>query len=276
MEGFENEEDEDPLRRSEEEGALFDTRCARVGARTSTGASRLAPHAERLLRRPDADPRPQLRAVGPDAAARGVPDAPQSLREAPGVRRGLSDDGALLRSRARGRWHVRPLLALGLPELHAGAYGRRARSPYPRACSRTIDIAAASRLRPRILSLAAGPAIELRHLFDSDRPLPRPVELILLDQDLLAHETAYRRLTRLLSEKRPGALPITLTCLHFSVRQLLKPQTSEEQQYVVRVSVLANLDLVYLGRPPTTTCRARRRTPHADALRPACVRAAAC
>jgi hypothetical protein len=38
-------------------------------------------------------------------------------------------------------------------------------------------------------------------------------------------------------------LPITVRCLHFSVRQLLKPQTEEDHHVVAET--LAGLDLVY-------------------------------
>src|SRR5262249_24810441 len=95
----------------------------------------------------------------------------------------------------------------------------------------------------RILSMAAGPAIELRKFLGEITFLPRPVELMLLDQDETAHETAHRRLTRLLVEQHQGKLPVRLQCLNFSVRQLLKPQTLDER--AVRDVTLANLDLIY-------------------------------
>lgn len=94
----------------------------------------------------------------------------------------------------------------------------------------------------RILALAAGPAIELRRFLQEATSLNRPVELILLDQDRAAHEAAHRQLTRILLEQHKGMLPVTVRCLHFSVRQLLKPFTSEEER--VR-ETLADLDLVY-------------------------------
>ncbi len=58
----------------------------------------------------------------------------------------------------------------------------------------------------RILALAAGAAIELRRFLDETGPLRRPVELILLDQDRGAHETAHRHLTRALLERHRGDL----------------------------------------------------------------------
>jgi hypothetical protein len=95
----------------------------------------------------------------------------------------------------------------------------------------------------RILSVAAGPAIEVRKVIGELTLLERPLELILLDQDEAAHETAHRRLSRLLVEHHSGRLPVKLECLHFSVRQLVKPQTLDEA--AVAEHLLANLDLAY-------------------------------
>ncbi len=95
----------------------------------------------------------------------------------------------------------------------------------------------------RILALAAGPAIELRRMLETIEHLDRDVELILLDQDQGAHETAHRHLTRILLERHKGMLPVTVNCLHFSVRQLIRPQTDDERRVVQET--LANLDLVY-------------------------------
>ncbi len=95
----------------------------------------------------------------------------------------------------------------------------------------------------RILSMAAGPAIELRRLLTEITSLGRPVELVLLDQDEAAHETAHRRLTRALVEHHKGKLPVKLQCLRFSVRQLLRPQTLDER--AVRDVTLKDFDLIY-------------------------------
>jgi hypothetical protein len=94
----------------------------------------------------------------------------------------------------------------------------------------------------RVLSVAAGPAIELRNLLGGSPNIVRPVEFLLLDQDDTALETSHRHLTRLLLEQHRGELPVTVTCLHFSIRQLLKPRTPEEKEVV---STLAGLDLIY-------------------------------
>ncbi len=94
----------------------------------------------------------------------------------------------------------------------------------------------------KILALAAGPAIEIRHVLEEIETLERPVELILLDQDPSAHEAAQRHLFRVLFERHRGTLPINVRSLHFSVRQLLRPMTDEELG--VR-RLLDGLDLVY-------------------------------
>jgi hypothetical protein len=95
----------------------------------------------------------------------------------------------------------------------------------------------------RILALAAGPAMELRRFLEETTSLRRPVQLILLDQDPHAHETAHANLTRILLERHHGMLPVMVQCLHFSVRQVIRPQTREEQRVVQEV--LSDLDLVY-------------------------------
>jgi hypothetical protein len=95
----------------------------------------------------------------------------------------------------------------------------------------------------RILALAAGPALELRRLLMETTTMRRPVELILLDQDRAAHESAHRALTRILLEQHRGMLPVTVRCVHSSVRQLLKPKTPEDLQVVSET--LWDLDLIY-------------------------------
>ena len=95
----------------------------------------------------------------------------------------------------------------------------------------------------RVLAVAAGPAIELRRLLDETGPLRRPVQLILLDQDREAHESAHRHLTRILLERHHGMLPVAVQCLQFSVRQLLKPQNSQDNEVIGQT--IADLDLAY-------------------------------
>lgn len=95
----------------------------------------------------------------------------------------------------------------------------------------------------RILAVAAGPAMELRRWLEETHAVDRPVQLVLLDQDRSAHETAHRQLTRALLERHHGLLPVTIRCLQFSVRQLVSPRTREEQMVVHET--LADLDFVY-------------------------------
>ena len=98
----------------------------------------------------------------------------------------------------------------------------------------------------RVLSVAAGPALELRRFLREGAPLGRSLQLVLLDQDEGALEIAYRRLQRILVEGLRGEASgpsVTVECLHFSVKQLLTPRTLEEVE--VFEGVLANLDLIY-------------------------------
>jgi extracellular factor (EF) 3-hydroxypalmitic acid methyl ester biosynthesis protein len=94
----------------------------------------------------------------------------------------------------------------------------------------------------RILSVASGPALELQRLLRETTSLRRPLHLLLLDQDEAALEIAHRRLQRgLVDASREH--PVTVTCLHFSVRQILQPRTPDEMSVVSET--LADLDLVY-------------------------------
>jgi hypothetical protein len=95
----------------------------------------------------------------------------------------------------------------------------------------------------RILAVAAGPAMELRRWLEEIDGLERPVHVILLDQDRSAHEAAHRQLTRILLERHHGLMPVTVRCLHFSVRQLVSPHTPEE--HAVVAETLGGLDVVY-------------------------------
>jgi extracellular factor (EF) 3-hydroxypalmitic acid methyl ester biosynthesis protein len=95
----------------------------------------------------------------------------------------------------------------------------------------------------RILAVAAGPAMELRRWLQEVDQLERPVEVILVDQDRAAHESAHRQVTRILLERHHGMLPVTVRCLHFSVRQIVSPRTPEE--HAVVSETLPGMDLVY-------------------------------
>ncbi len=94
----------------------------------------------------------------------------------------------------------------------------------------------------RIVSLASGPAIELRDFLIHHGPFQNEIELILVDQDFEALEDAEEALSRILVE-REDAHKVTLKCLHFSVKQIMCPQDASERQLVQED--LHNVDLVY-------------------------------
>jgi extracellular factor (EF) 3-hydroxypalmitic acid methyl ester biosynthesis protein len=96
----------------------------------------------------------------------------------------------------------------------------------------------------RVLAVAAGPAMELRRWLEEITVLDRQVELILIDQDRKAHESAHRQLTRILLERHHGLLPVTVRCLHLSVSQLISRNAPPEQRRLMD-ETLTGLDLVY-------------------------------
>ncbi|KAA3612753.1 MAG: hypothetical protein DWQ01_03345 [Planctomycetota bacterium] len=95
----------------------------------------------------------------------------------------------------------------------------------------------------RIMSLASGPALELQNFLREIEELEHPVELILVDQDEESLEYAYESLNRILLEKHHGKLKVEITCLHFSVRQILTPKDQSEIDIVRKV--LKDVDLIY-------------------------------
>lgn len=94
----------------------------------------------------------------------------------------------------------------------------------------------------RILSLACGPAVELRRLLDEVTAFEHPVEIVLLDQDEHALQSCVDELNRVL-EQRDDVQHVTLHALHFSLRQILVPKAGAERE-VVR-GVLQGMDLIY-------------------------------
>jgi len=80
----------------------------------------------------------------------------------------------------------------------------------------------------RVVSIASGPAVELRNWLHGLVELDRPVELVLVDQDDEALEYAHGLLNEQLIDVHRGRLPVDLRCTHFSVRQILKPRNAEE------------------------------------------------
>lgn len=96
----------------------------------------------------------------------------------------------------------------------------------------------------RIVSLACGPAIELKNLLNSFPSSGHTTELIIVDQDEQAMHFAHNALSRsLLSPGSGVANNVRLNGLHISVKQILRP-TDENEAEIVRSS-LGNADLIY-------------------------------
>jgi len=94
----------------------------------------------------------------------------------------------------------------------------------------------------RILSLAAGPAVELRRLIRDTPEFKHKVEILLVDQDEDALRCGLQELNRVRGERGDDA-PIEFHCLHFSLRQILKPKPGGERRLVEEV--LQGVDLIY-------------------------------
>ncbi len=240
VEEFERSGNEDPLRRSDEEGALFDRLRVRWGAEFYGAVAALHAQSKHL----DARARLLGRSYAQGALMPLLYACPMHRRayEKP---LGYAGDYRMMELYFAHERTGDGLFGRFLHSISQGYSLCRAVVGRERLMRRTVqEIVERNTTEPaRILSLAAGPVIELRRLLEGDPRITRPVEFILLDQDQSAHETAHRQLTRLLVERHQRALPVTVTCLHFSVRQLLKPQSVEEHRVVDQV--LANLDLVY-------------------------------
>lgn len=94
----------------------------------------------------------------------------------------------------------------------------------------------------RIASLACGPAIELQRVFADLPPRKHPVELVMIDQDEDALGRCHQRLLGILNA-RPDSEWITMSTLHFSIRQIILPKKGAEQDLVAKD--LHSFDLVY-------------------------------
>jgi extracellular factor (EF) 3-hydroxypalmitic acid methyl ester biosynthesis protein len=94
----------------------------------------------------------------------------------------------------------------------------------------------------RIVSLACGPAIELKRFLEEHPPLQHPVELILVDQDREALESAHTSLSRAILKREDGHL-VKLNCLHFAIGQIMAPADEDERKLVE--DVLQDVDLIY-------------------------------
>jgi SAM-dependent methyltransferase len=95
----------------------------------------------------------------------------------------------------------------------------------------------------RIFALACGPAVEVGRFLDEVETLDGTKTFFLVDQDEEALAYCHDSLNRKLVDRHKGQLPVDLQCLHFSVRQLLKPEDPAEVRVVH--GILKNLDLIY-------------------------------
>ena len=104
----------------------------------------------------------------------------------------------------------------------------------------TIETTASS----RIVSLACGPAIELKNLLNEFPSSNHSTEFVIVDQDEQAMHFAHNALSRaLLSPGSAVAQRVRLNGLHISVKQILRP--SDETEAEVINSSLGNADLIY-------------------------------
>ncbi len=107
----------------------------------------------------------------------------------------------------------------------------------------TIHAALRSDRPARIISLACGPAIEMRNFVSELETLEQPLSIFLIDQDEGALSHSHDALRRALDHPDKRGLPVDLQHLHFSVRQLIKPRDASEKHVVE--SLLKDIDLIY-------------------------------
>ena len=95
----------------------------------------------------------------------------------------------------------------------------------------------------KFVSLASGPAIEVSWVLRETEPPDRDVTFVLIDQDEEALAYSYETLHRELLSSEWDTSRTKIECIHFSVRQLLKPNNAEEAQ--IGEQALAGADMVY-------------------------------
>lgn len=94
----------------------------------------------------------------------------------------------------------------------------------------------------RILSLASGPAVELRRLLRDTERFEHRVEILLVDQDEDSLRSCLDVLNRIVGERGDNP-PVEFHCLHFSLRQLVAPKKGAERELVEKV--IRGVDLIY-------------------------------
>lgn len=95
----------------------------------------------------------------------------------------------------------------------------------------------------KIVSLASGPATELGAVIDRLGNDAYGVHFVLIDQDEGALAFSHDFLLRRCLERGLTTSRIHIDCIHFSVRQILKPHTDEE--VAILDGVLRGSDLIY-------------------------------
>ncbi len=95
----------------------------------------------------------------------------------------------------------------------------------------------------KVVSLASGPATELGEVVDRMPKDGPTVELILIDQDEEALAYSHDFLLKKALERGLESSRIRVNCIHFSVKQILKPKTEEEIR--ILEGVLQGADFVY-------------------------------
>jgi hypothetical protein len=96
----------------------------------------------------------------------------------------------------------------------------------------------------RVVSLACGPAIELRRLLQEIDEIKEPLELILIDQDEQTMHYCHDAVSReIVARHRERQGLIELNCLQLSIRQILRPKDDTEKRFIARV--LKDVDLIY-------------------------------
>lgn len=95
----------------------------------------------------------------------------------------------------------------------------------------------------KFVSLASGAAMEVSWVLRDTKPPDREVTFVLIDQDEEALAYSYETLHQELVASTWDASKTKIECLHFSVRQLLKPKNAEEER--IGQQALADADMVY-------------------------------
>ncbi len=94
----------------------------------------------------------------------------------------------------------------------------------------------------KIVSLASGPAMELRTFVRETKNIDYKIDIFLIDQDEDALRNCLNALTKICAERGDNP-PIEFHCLHFSLRQIMAPKRGAERELVSQV--LKDVDLVY-------------------------------